>query len=113
MHSVILAAGATGAGPANLALLALVFVAFYFILIRPQQKRAKAQKALIAALSVDDRVVTIGGIHGTVRALEEDVVHLELAPGTTITFSRQAIASRMVDAEPESTDGIGETGSTS
>jgi preprotein translocase subunit YajC len=76
-----------------------LFAVFYLLLVRPQQKRAKQQRALVNAVEVNDRIVTLGGIHGTVRYVDDDILHLEVAPGTQITFNKQAVARRLVDAD--------------
>lgn len=78
--------------------LILIFVAFYFFAIRPQQKRAKAQRELVNSIGVGDRIVTIGGMYGRVESLDEDTIRLEVAPGTTITVVRSAVGRRVVDA---------------
>jgi preprotein translocase subunit YajC len=89
----------TGGGLAAFLPLILLMAVFWLLLVRPQQKRAKAQKELVNAVEVNDRVVTLGGMHGTVRYADDEIVHLEVAPGTQITFSKQAIARRLVDAD--------------
>ncbi|MHB1477631.1 MAG: preprotein translocase subunit YajC, partial [Coriobacteriia bacterium] len=63
-------------------------------MIRPQQKRQKEHAALVASLAEGDRVITIGGMYGTVRTIEGNRVGLEIAPGTVIEVDRSAIASR-------------------
>ncbi len=88
----------------GLFVLIFMFVIFYLLLIRPQQQRAKAQRQLIGSIGTGDRVVTIGGLHGTVEAVDDDTVRLEIAPGTVVTFARQAIARRLVDADEETVD---------
>ena len=75
--------------------LAVLAVAFYFLLIRPQQKRQKEHQALMAALAVGDRVVTIGGIYGTVQHLEDDRVGIEVAPSVVIEVARSAVAKKL------------------
>ena len=75
--------------------LILIGVVFYFLLIRPQQRRARAQRELIQSVDVGDEVVTIGGIFGTVRAVDDDAVTLEVAPGTTLRFVRSAIEAAL------------------
>ncbi len=72
--------------------LILLVVIFYFLLIRPQQKRAKEDKARQDGLKVDDEVVTIGGLHGVVRDVQESTVLLELAPSVNIRVEKVAIA---------------------
>lgn len=74
---------------------AVLIAAFYLLLIRPQMKRQKEQTALMASLAVDNAVVTIGGIFGTIKALEDDKVSLEIANGVTITMARSAIAKKI------------------
>jgi preprotein translocase subunit YajC len=78
--------------------LVVLGVAFYFLIIRPQQTRQKAHRELMAALAEGDRVVTIGGIHGTVASLDDDRVGLEVAPGVVIDVARSAVASKIQDA---------------
>jgi preprotein translocase subunit YajC len=86
--------------------LILIFAVFYLLLVRPQQKRAKQQKALVSAVEVNDRVVTLGGMHGTVRYVDEEIIHLEIAPGTQVTFAKAAVARRLVDADTGTDTGI-------
>ena len=90
-------------GLANLIFLAFIITLFYFLAIRPQKRRAEAHRALIDAISVGDEVVTIGGMHGTVRRIGDDEVELEVAPGTTVRFLKQAVARRTSDED--TTDG--------
>lgn len=66
---------------------------FYFLLIRPQRKRARQQQDLVANLELGDRVQTIGGIMGQVRSVEEDSVVIELEYGS-IRVAKRAIASK-------------------
>jgi preprotein translocase subunit YajC len=89
--------GSAGADPSQqfLGLLPLVamFAIFYFLLIRPQQKKAKEHKAMLEALKKGDEVVTAAGMMGRVTAIAEDVVTVEVAPDVKIKFQRNAIAS--------------------
>jgi preprotein translocase subunit YajC len=73
--------------------LILMFVAMYFIMIRPQQKKMKEQRDMIAALSKGDEVVTIGGILGKVTKVDEMYVTLDVGKGTEITVQKQAITA--------------------
>lgn len=82
----------------------LLGVLFYFMLIRPQRKRMEQQRKLVANLSPDDEVVTIGGMWGTIRALEDDYVELEASPGTVIRFNKTAIARVVTSAQGDSVD---------
>lgn len=78
--------------------LAVIAVAFYLLLIRPQQRRQKEHQALMASLAEGDRVIMAGGVYGTIRSLEEDRIGVEIAPGVTVRFDRNAVA-RKVDGE--------------
>ncbi|MEG0472981.1 MAG: preprotein translocase subunit YajC [Solibacillus sp.] len=69
----------------------IMFVAMWFILIRPAQKRQKATVAMQNDLKRGDRVVTVGGLHGEVDAIEDAVVYLKVDDGTRLKFERQAI----------------------
>ncbi len=73
----------------------------YLLLIRPQQKREKERKEMLSRLKVGDAVVTIGGIHGSIRALRDEQVHLEIADDITIIVSKMAIAGSQQEAESE------------
>ena len=80
----------------DLIIFPLLMVGMYLLLVRPQQRRLKAQRALIASVAVGDQVVTAGGIIGTIRILEDDRVALEVAPGVELRVLRAAI-SRTID----------------
>ncbi|MGZ0052755.1 preprotein translocase subunit YajC [Brevibacillus gelatini] len=69
----------------------IMFAIFYFLLIRPQQKKAKQRNAMLAALKKGDRIVTIGGMHGTIQELTDDTVTLRIAHNVNVTFDRGAI----------------------
>ena len=75
--------------------LIIIFVIFYFLLIRPQMKRAKEHKNLVAALSTGDEVVTNGGILGKITKVGESFVTVELADNVQIKLQKHAIASVM------------------
>ncbi|ALC92714.1 preprotein translocase subunit YajC [Bacillus sp. FJAT-18017] len=68
-----------------------MFVLFYFLLIRPQQKRQKAVQQMQSDLKKGDRVVTIGGLHGFVDSLDEDKVVILCGDGSRLTYDRAAI----------------------
>jgi len=93
--------GAAGGSAVSLLFLVLIGVVFYFMLIRPQQRRARAQRELVQSISVGDEVVTIGGMFGRVQEVDDDAVTLEVAPGTSLRFVRSAIARRLVEEEEE------------
>ena len=87
--------GAPAAGPGGGIMsfipLILIFVIFYFLLIRPQQKKAKDQQAFLANLKKGDEVVTTGGLYGTITGLTDQVVTLEIADKLRVKVSRQHI----------------------
>lgn len=74
----------------------LIAVGWYF-LIRPQQARIRAQRAMVESLEVGDRVVTAGGIHGTIRYVASETVQLEVAPAIELTLARAAVIRRLDD----------------
>jgi preprotein translocase subunit YajC len=82
---------AAGGGLFSLVLLVVMFVAFYFLLIRPQAKRAKEHRAMIAALAKGDEVVTAGGVLGRITKLDENYLSLEVADGVEIKVQRHAV----------------------
>jgi len=88
--------GGEGGGGAMFQLIpfVLIFVIFWFLVIRPQQKRAKQHRDLLAALNKGDEVKTDGGIHGTIVRLGEDAVTLEIAHKVEIRIDRARIAER-------------------
>jgi preprotein translocase subunit YajC len=76
--------------------LGLMVAIFYFLLIRPQQRRVRQQRELVNSLDVGDEVITIGGMLGTIRGLDEDEVRLEVSPGTEIRMVKSAVARKFV-----------------
>jgi preprotein translocase subunit YajC len=89
------AAGGTGAVLMQLLPLILIFAVFYFLLIRPQQKKMKDHRAMLQALKRNDKVVTGGGLVGTVTKVRDDSdeIEVEIAPGVRVTVVRGTIAS--------------------
>lgn len=93
----ILAQAATdgqGGGGGYMQILFFVGIAlvFYFFMIRPQQKKQKAQKQFIEEIKKGDQVVTIGGMHGKVYAINDNSVVLDVDKGTKLTFQKTAIS---------------------
>ena len=103
-HTFVLAQQSGGALGGLLPLL-IIGVLFYFLLIRPQQKRARAQRELHGSLNVGDMVVTVGGFHGIIQSVDEGTVRLELNPSIVVTLSKQAIAKRAVEADADNVSG--------
>jgi preprotein translocase subunit YajC len=92
--------GGTGGGGQGSSLgafipLILMFVIFYFLLIRPQQKKAKMHKQMLSAIKKGDRVVSSGGLHGVVTGIADDVVTVEIAPKVRVKISRGSISGIM------------------
>ena len=77
----------------------LILIIFYFLLIRPANKKQKAIQAMLSNLKNGDKVITSGGIHGVVAGMKDEIVHLKVADGVKIEISRNAIAA--LAANPE------------
>jgi preprotein translocase subunit YajC len=75
--------------------LVFIFIVFYFLLIRPQSKKAKEHKQMVEALAKGDEVVTNGGLLGKLTKVGESFVELELAEGVTVKLQRHAVANVM------------------
>ncbi len=84
-----------GGGFLSLLPLVIIFVVFYFLLIRPQQKRAKEHKAMVQALGKGDEVITNGGLLGRITKVSDSFVAIEVAEGTTVKVQRVAVAALM------------------
>jgi len=100
------AGGAGGAGGLEAMFpLVLIFVVFYFLLIRPQQKKAKEHKAMLEAVRRGDKVVTGGGIIGTVtKVVDDHEVTVEIADGIKVRVQRALIATVLTKTEPVKED---------
>ena len=85
------AAGGQQGGYEGIIMLVAMFAIFYFLLIRPQQKKAKQHRELVAAVSTGDQIVTAGGLHGKITAVEETTLTLEVATGVKTKMNRSAI----------------------
>ncbi len=83
--------GVAGGGYESMILIVLMFGVLYFLMIRPQMKRAKEHKALIDALQKGDEVVALGGILGRISKISENYVSLEIANGVEIQVQRPAV----------------------
>ncbi|AUN29531.1 preprotein translocase subunit YajC [alpha proteobacterium AAP38] len=101
------AAGAPGGGMESLMSLAplvLIFVVFYFLLIRPQQKKLKEHKAMLEALRRGDKVVTGGGIVGTIVKVADDEATVEIAENVRVRVLRSTITTVLAKTEPAKVD---------
>jgi len=98
---VELAAEASGGGSFTpLLLIVLLFAVMYFLMIRPQQKRRREAQQMQNTLGPGDHIVTIGGLHGTVVTVADDVVTIEIADGVEVQFARPAIARVVPEPAP-------------
>jgi preprotein translocase subunit YajC len=86
-------------GYEGIIMLVLMFAIFYFLLIRPQQKRAKQHRQLIESLKAGDNVITAGGIHGKIVTVQDDVITLEVDKGVKMKFNRSSISATTQQAE--------------
>ncbi|MGE0828292.1 MAG: preprotein translocase subunit YajC [Hyphomonadaceae bacterium] len=84
----------------QIAPLLFILVIFYFLLIRPQQRRLKAHQAMIAGLKKGDVVVTSGGLIGKVRSVQDDEARVELAPNVEVRVVRSTISEVRAKTDP-------------
>lgn len=105
MISVAYAAGAPGGDPMSwimqIAPLVLIFVVFYFLLILPQQKKAKEHKLMLDSIEKGDDVITTGGIHGKVVGVADQVLTLDIGDKVKIKVSREFIALKKSGEQPQ------------
>lgn len=93
---LLMGAPAGGEQPNPLAMflpLVLIFLVFYFFIIRPQKKKEDERKKLIAAVKKGDRVITIGGLHGSVTQVDETSVLIQVDTNTKLRVEKSAVAS--------------------
>ncbi len=76
--------------------LIFIFIIFYFLLIRPQQKKMKEHQKMLNSLEKGDQVITNGGIHGTVVNIRGTLVDIKIAEDIRVVFSKEAISSVLV-----------------
>ena len=86
-------AAPSGGGMSSIFMMIAMFAIFYFMLIRPQMKRAKEQRAMVAALAKGDEVATSTGMLGTITDLSESYVSVEIAPNVVVKLQKQAITA--------------------
>ncbi|EXX85260.1 preprotein translocase subunit YajC [Paenibacillus darwinianus] len=77
----------------------LMFAVFYFLLIRPQQRKSKQRNSMLSQLKKGDKITTIGGLHGTIMEITDDTVVLRVNDTTKMTFDRSAI-NNVVQSAP-------------
>jgi preprotein translocase subunit YajC len=83
--------------------LVLMVAIFYFLLIRPQQRRVRQQRSLVDSLRIGDEVITIGGMFGTILEIDDESITLDAGAGTRLRYLKQAVARKFVE-EPETED---------
>ena len=91
--------GGGGSMVSTLIMFGAIFAIFYFMIIRPQQKRAKQQKQMLEALEKGDKVIMSGGMHGTIAGLEDKSVLVDVGNNVKIKFERSGILTVLKDKE--------------
>lgn len=89
------AVASSGSGYESLIPLVLLFVVFYFLLIRPQQKKTKEHKKLVESVQKGAEVVTYGGLAGKIRNIDDNFIDLEIAPNIVVKVERQNVAREL------------------
>ena len=106
--SLAYAQGAPAApGPSpmvSLAPIALMFIVLYFLLIRPQQKRAREHETMVQNVKRNDEIVTTGGIYGRVQSIADKILVVEIAPNVRIRLEREQVANVVRGAKLEERD---------
>jgi len=93
-----------GSGLMGLAPLIIIFIIFYFLLIRPQQKKTKEHQEMVNNLQPGDQVITNGGLHGKLTKVDDTTVMMEVADRVRLKVSRQSIAGKKQDAPAAKND---------
>ncbi|MEW5841865.1 MAG: preprotein translocase subunit YajC [Bacteroidota bacterium] len=91
--------GGGGGMISTLIMFGAIFAIFYFMIIRPQQKRAKEREKLLKALEKGDKVVTSGGMYGTIAGIEDKTVLIDFGNNIKIKFDRSGVANILKDKE--------------
>jgi preprotein translocase subunit YajC len=86
-------------GAAQLVFLVLLVAFFYFLIVRPQRTRMRAQQQLQSSLELGDEIMTFAGFFGTIRRFDGDVVTVELSPGVEARLTRRAISGKVTPTE--------------
>lgn len=107
MHTALVAQQ-SGSNVTFLISLVLMVAIFYFLLIRPQQRRVKQQRNLVGSLQVGDEVITIGGMFGTITEIDDESITLDAGAGTHLRYLKQAVARKFVEEPDLEDEGAGE-----
>ena len=83
----------------TLIMFGLIFVIFYFMIVRPQQKRQKERQRMLDGLKKGDKILTAGGIHGTIMGIEEKTVLVQIADGIKVKVDRGSVSTVVKEGE--------------
>lgn len=95
MGSGATGAGAQGGGLGAFIPLIAFGAIFYFLLLRPQQKKAKEHRAMLSDLKKGEKIVSSGGLHGVISGITDDVITIEIAPKVRVKISRGSVAGKL------------------
>jgi preprotein translocase subunit YajC len=84
--------------------LVILVAAFYFLIVRPQRRNAMVRRQLLNAVEVGDEIVTSGGVYGTVLAIEDETLDVEIAQGVVVKVARGAVAARITAGTDDDAD---------
>lgn len=95
LHLIGMTPQGTGGGgmTSTLIMFALIIVIFYFMILRPQQKRQKDRQKLLEAVQKGDKIITVGGMHGTVVGLEEKTLLVQISDNVKVKFEKTAVST--------------------
>ena len=88
--------------------LVILVAAFYFLIVRPQRRNAMVRRQLLNAVDVGDEIVTSGGVYGTVLAIDDETLEVEIAPDVVVKVARGAVAARVTAGADEDADDDGD-----
>ena len=94
-HLLAQKGGSQSGGLGSIIFLLPLIAIFYFLIMRPQQRRVKEQRALLSAVKQGDRVVAAGGIVGTVRRVEDDMLSLQVADNVVIKVDKGSVSKKL------------------
>lgn len=84
--------------------LGVVIVVFYALMILPQQRRMREHRQLLAELKSGDKIITVGGLYGTVKSVSEDKIAVEIAKGVEVMLAKQAISGKVESKSKKSSE---------
>jgi preprotein translocase subunit YajC len=90
--------------------LVILVAAFYFLIVRPQRRNAMVRRQLLNAVELGDEIVTSGGVYGTVLAIDDETLDVEIAPGVVVKVARGAVAARVTAGSDDLDDADDEDG---